>query len=326
MAERAATALWIAAQGRAELRSEPLTVPADGDVVIETLFSAISRGTERLVFQGQVPASEYMRMRCPFQGGSFPFPVKYGYASVGRVASGPADLEGRTVFVLHPHQDRYVVPASAAIAVPPSVPAGRAILAANMETALNGAWDAQISPGMRVCIVGAGVVGLLLAHLVRRLPGSELAVVDVDGRKAKICDALRLPFFAAPPPAADFDVVVHASGQASGLTTALDAAGEEALVLELSWFGEQTVPLALGGAFHAKRLTLRSSQVGGVAPRQRPRWNHRRRLAKALELLADPVLDALISHECPFTALPETLPRIFDSAEPVLCHRVCYAP
>jgi threonine dehydrogenase-like Zn-dependent dehydrogenase len=193
-----------------------------------------------------------------------------------------------------------------------------------METALNGVWDAEISAGMRVCVVGAGVVGLLLAHLVQRLPGSELVVVDIDARKAAVCTALGLPFFTAPPAGADFDVVVHASGQASGLACALNAAGQEALVLELSWFGEQTVPLALGGAFHAKRLTLRSSQVGGVAPRQRPRWSHRRRLEKALELLADPALDALISQESPFAALPETLPRVFDGAEPVLCHRVCY--
>ncbi|MCU0838779.1 MAG: dehydrogenase, partial [Rhodospirillales bacterium] len=178
MAERCATALWVVARERCELRSEALPAPADDEVLIETLFSAISRGTERLVFQGRVPESEHVRMRCPFQGGRFPFPVKYGYASVGRVVSGPAALRQRTVFVLHPHQDRYVVPASAAIALPGTLPAGRAILAANMETALNGVWDAEISAGMRVCVVGAGVVGLLLAHLVQRLPGSELVVVD----------------------------------------------------------------------------------------------------------------------------------------------------
>lgn len=324
MADRLATALWIVARGRAELRSAPLPAVAADKVLIETQFSAISRGTERLVFEGQVPESERERMHCPFQEGVFPFPVKYGYAAVGRVAEGPDALRGRCVFVLYPHQDRFVVPAGAVVPLPAGLPPERAVLAANVETALNGVWDAAIGPGMSVCVVGAGVVGLLAAWLVQRMPGTDLIVIDTDARKAAICTHLGLPFAITPPPDGAFDVVVHASGRAAGLATALSVAGQEGLVLEMSWFGEEAVPLSLGGAFHAKRLTLRSSQVGAVSPCQRPRWSHRRRLEKALALLADPVLDALISGESAFAAMPAALPHVFDGTEPVLCHRIRY--
>ncbi|MFN4091088.1 MAG: dehydrogenase, partial [Alphaproteobacteria bacterium] len=160
MAEnRSARAFWTVEPGRGEIRSEPLRRPGPADVEIRTLVSGVSRGTEALVFAGRVPASLYDGMRCPFQAGSFPGPVKYGYMSVGLVEGGPRDLMGRSVFCLHPHQDRYVVPAEAVVPLPPDVPTGRALLAANLETALNGLWDAPPLAGDRVAIVGAGVVG-----------------------------------------------------------------------------------------------------------------------------------------------------------------------
>ncbi len=147
--------------------------PGPSDVVVETLFSGISRGTETLVFQHRVPPSQYAAMRCPFQEGEFPAPVKYGYSAVGRVVDGPDELLDRIVFVLHPHQTRFVVPASAAVPIPPEVPPGRAVLAANMETALNGLWDAEVMAGDRVCVIGAGVVGLLTGWLASAPPASR---------------------------------------------------------------------------------------------------------------------------------------------------------
>lgn len=319
-----ARALWVTGPRRAELRAERLAAPRPGEVLVQALYSAISRGTERLVFEGRVPASEYQRMRAPLQGGDFPFPVKYGYCSVGRVLWGPASLLGRAVFCLHPHQSAYVVAEDQVLPVPERVPAARAVLAANMETALNAIWDAALRAGDRVCVVGAGVIGCLVAHLAARHPGSAVTVVDVDARKAPIVEQLGAVFAAPAAAPSACDVVLHASGAPSGLITALAAAGQEARVVELSWFGDKPVELPLGEAFHPRRLQLVSSQVGRLPPAQAPRWSHRRRLAMALALLADPRLDALISGETAFARAPEALADVFAQDGFELCRRLVY--
>jgi threonine dehydrogenase-like Zn-dependent dehydrogenase len=277
------------------------------------------------VYRNEVPASEYERMRCPHQRGDFPAPVAYGYAIVGEVVAGPPDLQGRSVFVLHPHQDRFVVQADAAIPIPPAVPPARAVLAANMETALNGLWDADVRAGDRVCVLGAGVVGLLVAWLSARIPGVELTLVDPDPRKRDAAAALDLTLSTAPPDAdgARFDRVIEASGNTRALATALTLAGFEASIVVLSWYGTRTASLGLGGGFHSGRLRLLCSQVGSVAEAQRSRWSHRRRLSKALELLADDRLEALITSEATFEQLPDTMASIDAGAE-TLCHRVRY--
>ncbi len=324
MDERSTLAFWVTAPGCGQLQPEVLPVPRAGDATVAALFSGVSRGTEALVFGGHVPASEFGRMRCPFQAGDFPAPVKYGYASVGKVVTGPPELAGRVVFCLHPHQERYVVPREALHAVPPSVPAARAVLAANLETALNGVWDAGVGPGDRVSVVGAGSVGCLVAWLARRIVGCDVQLIDVNPRRAAVADALGATF--AQPAAArgDADVVVHASGSAEGLGLALRVAAYEATVLELSWYGDRSVPLALGEAFHSRRLTLKSSQVGAVAHERRARWTTRRRLELALSLLDDPALDVLINSEGTFDELPDTLSRLTHAPGDVIMHRVRY--
>jgi len=296
----------------------------DGEVLVRTIYSGVSRGTEALVFRGEVPASQHEAMRAPFQEGRFPGPVKYGYASVGEVVEGPAGLRDREVFCLYPHQDLYCVPAAAVAPLPDGVPAGRAVLAANAETALNALWDAHLGPGDRVLVVGAGVVGLLVAWLCTRLPGTEVAVFDVDPGRADVAAALGVRFASEPPTDPRADVVVHASGTEKGLRTALAAAGVDGIVLELSWYGDRPVTLPLGEAFHSRRLTLKSSQVGRIPPDRAPRWDHRRRLAKALELLADPRLDVLISGESAFEELPATMEELAAGSSGVLCHRIRY--
>ena len=320
----AAEAFWITGAQTGEIRAAELPVPGEGEVLVRTRFSGISRGTECLVFGGGVPASQYQAMRAPFQEGDFPWPVKYGYCSVGVVEQGPEALRGREVFCLYPHQSRYVVPASAVLPLPAGLPAGRAVLAANMETALNGLWDAAPRPGDRIAVVGAGVVGCLLAHLAARIPGCRVQLLDIDPHKAGVAERLEVPFAGPEDAAADCDLVFHASGAPEGLVTALGLAGFEATVIEMSWFGDRPVPLPLGEAFHARRLTLKSSQVGQVAPARRARWDHRRRLAKALELLAESRLDALITGEAAFRALPETLRALYQAPAGVLCHRITY--
>ena len=296
---RRATALWITGPSVVELRGEELA-PGPGEVLVETRFSGISRGTEALVFRGGVPRTERARMRAPLQGGSFPFPVKYGYAAVGRVAEGPAELVGRDVFVLHPHQDRFAAPAEMAVPLPKGVPAGRAVLAANMETALNIVWDAGAVPCDRIVVVGAGVVGALAAWLCARLPGAEVTLVDVNPARAALAKALGCGFAAPDEAPTDCDLAIHASASGEGLATALAAAGLEATVVEASWYGDRPPTVGLGGAFHSRRLRLVSSQVGLVPTARRARWSNRRRLEAALGLLADPALDVLISGETAF--------------------------
>ncbi len=322
---REARALWIAAPRHAEIRSEALRERASDEVLIRTRYSALSRGTERLVFEGRVPVSEQQRMRAPMQSGEFTFPLKYGYASVGDVIEGPDDLRGRTVFCLAPHQTAYVAACRAVTPIPDSVPAARAILAANMETALNGTWDAEVKAGDRVVVVGAGVVGCLVAFLCARHPAVDITLVDIDPRKAEIARRLGSRF--ATPQEIEgvaADVVIHASGSPQGLVSALSAAGQEARIVELSWYGDATVTLPLGGAFHARRLTICSSQVGHLPASQQARWNHRRRMETALHLLASPELDALINSECSFDGLPERMPQLLAGEQNVLCHRVLY--
>lgn len=319
-----ATAFWVTRPGHGELRAATAARSQHGEVLVETLYSGISRGTEALVFTGRVPESQRAAMRCPFQAGEFPGPVKYGYCSVGRVAEGPPDLAGRMVFCLHPHQDRYVVPAAWATPLPEDLPPGRAVLAANMETALNGVWDAAVRPGDRVGIIGLGVVGLLAARLAAAIPGTEVLAVDIDPGKRTVAETLGLRFATAVPAGADFDVVLHASGHPDGLVAALGAAGFEATVVELSWYGATPAVLPLGEAFHSRRLTIRSSQVGAVATAQRGRWSHARRMAKALELLRDPALDALVDGESRFADLPATMAALAEGRLAALCHRVRY--
>jgi NADPH:quinone reductase-like Zn-dependent oxidoreductase len=319
-----AEALWYTAPGHAEIRPEELAGLRPGEVRIEALYGGISRGTERLVFTGAVPASEYDRMGAPFMAGHFPFPVKYGYATVGRIAAGPDALVGRIAFALYPHQTTFTLAADRITLLPADVPARRAVLAANMETALNALWDAAPGPADRIAVVGAGVVGCLCAWLAAKLPGAAVTLIDIDKRRAAVAAALGAGFALPHEAPEDCDLVIHASASPAGLATALRLAGVEATVLELSWYGAGEVAVPLGGAFHSRRLRLISSQVGQVSPSHRPRWSHSRRLAAALGLLADPALDALLAPAVAFHDLPSALPRILIGPDGVLCQLVRY--
>jgi hypothetical protein len=319
-----AEALWYSGPGLAEIRQETLAPLEPAEVRVRSLFSAISRGTEALVLAGRVPASEFERMRAPFMTGAFPFPVKYGYATVGRIEGGAANLHGRTIFALHPHQNLFNIPASAAVALPKEVPPQRAVLAANMETALNAVWDAAPGPADRIAIVGGGVVGALVAYLCGKLPGAEVTLVDINPARAELADTLGVGFATPDAAKGECDLVVHASGNPAGLVTALALAGEEATVLEMSWYGDTSVTAALGGAFHSRRLRLISSQVGQVAPSHRPRWTLGRRLAAAVALLNDARLDALLAPAIAFEDLPQRLPGILGPGSGILCQPVIY--
>jgi hypothetical protein len=319
-----AQALWYSGPGMAEIRPEAIVAPAAHEVRVRALFGAVSRGTEALVLAGRVPVSEFERMRAPFMAGNFPFPVKYGYATVGRIEGGAEALRGRTIFTLHPHQNFFNIPASAAVVLPENLPPLRAVLAANMETALNAVWDAAPGPADRIAVVGAGVVGSLVAYLCGRFPGAEVTLVDINPARAELAQALGVRFAKPESAKGDCDLVVHASGNPGGLTTALALAGEEATVLEMSWYGDAPVTAPLGGAFHSRRLRLISSQVGQIAPSHRPRWSHARRLAAALALLTDARLDALLAPPILFGDLAQRLPEILDAKNGILCQPIAY--
>ena len=324
MAETEALAFWVREPGVGEIRRVPVPEPGPGDVRVHTLRSGVSRGTETLVFRGAVPEDQHATMRAPFQQGDFPGPVKYGYLNVGVVDRGPAALRGRTVFCLYPHQSSYVVPAAAVAVVPDAVPAHRAVLAGAVETAVNALWDAGPLVGDRVAVVGAGMIGCCVARLLARMPGIEVTLVDVDASRAAVAEALGVGF-ASPDDAPDGrDLVVHASATSAGLQRSLDLLTADGTVLDLSWYGDSDVHLALGGAFHSGRLTIRSSQVGQVATSRRGRRTTGERLALALDLLRDDAFDALLTGESSLAELPDVMPVLASGARSVLCHSVTY--
>jgi NADPH:quinone reductase-like Zn-dependent oxidoreductase len=319
-----AHAFWLRAPGCGEIRPVTLPQPGRDEVMVRTVRSAVSRGTETLVFRGDVPPGQYAAMRAPFQEGDFPGPVKYGYLNVGVVEQGPPELRGRTVFCLYPHQTAYVVPAGAVTVVPEGVPAARAVLAGTVETAVNALWDARPLLGDRVTVVGAGMVGCCVARLLSRFPALHVALVDVDDRRADVAAALGVDF-ALPADAADGrDLVVHASATSAGLQRSLELLAPEGTVIELSWYGDREVQLSLGGAFHAGRLGIRASQVSTLSPAQRGRRTMADRLSLALELLRDPGFDALLSGRSSFNELPDVMARLAAGSLSALCHTITY--
>jgi NADPH:quinone reductase-like Zn-dependent oxidoreductase len=319
-----ARAFWLRSPGHGEIRPAALPDPGPDDVLVRTLCSGVSRGTETLVFRGAVPPDQYTAMRAPFQEGDLPGPVKYGYLNVGTVEQGPAELRGRTVFCLYPHQTSYVVPASAVTVVPEDVPPARAVLAGTVETAVNALWDAAPLLGDRVTVVGAGMVGCCVARLLSAFPATEVTLVDVDVTRAEVAAALGVDFALPADAAGARDLVVHTSATSAGLQRSLELLAPERTVIDLSWYGDAEVRLSLGGAFHSGRLGIRSSQVGTLSPARAGTRTTAERLALALELLRDPAFDALLTGESHFRELPDVMPRLAAGHLPALCHTITY--
>ncbi len=321
-----AHAFWLREPGCGEIRPVILPKPGRDDVMVRTLRSGVSRGTETLVFRGGIPRAQYATMRAPFQEGEFPGPVKYGYLNVGVVEEGPAELRGRTVFCLYPHQTAYVVPAGAVTVVPEDVPPVRAVLAGTVETAVNALWDAAPLVGDRVTVVGAGMVGCCVAGLLRRFPAVEVTLVDVDGSRADVAAALGVDFALPAHAAGGRDLVVHTSATSAGLQRSLELLASEGTVIDLSWYGDAEVRLSLGGAFHSSRLAIRASQVGTISPARGARRTTKDRLALALELLRDPAFDALVTGQSRFGELPDVMAQLAAGSLPALCHAITYEP
>jgi threonine dehydrogenase-like Zn-dependent dehydrogenase len=327
MADLETRAYWVERPGAGALRPEILAdEPRAGTSLVRAEFSGVSPGTERLVGLGRVPAASRARMACRYMAGDFALPVKYGYTLVGVAVAGA--LEGRRLFVMHPHQGLARVEDAHCTPVPEAVPATRAVLIPNLETALNAVWDADLSPGQRCLVVGGGVVGLLTAYALARTHQSVLCVVETRDERRAFAQSLPWVRRAIAPAALDADsceVAFHTSGTSEGLQAALDAVGFEGRVVDLSWYGDRSVTLDLGSGFHTGRKRIIASQVGAVAPARRDTHDAARRLAEVVALLEEPALDALVGAPIPFAAMPEMMTALYEGragpATPLIDHR-----
>lgn len=317
-------ALWITEPGRVELRSEAMPTPAGGERRARALVSGISRGTESLVLAGRVPASQHQTMRAPAMRGEFPFPVNYGYAWVGQFEDAPHER----VFALAPHREHQCLGPEQYVRVPATLDDHEASLAANMETALNALWDAELDEGDRVTVIGAGVVGSLvaLACMLVGPDGVDLELVDLDPEARTRALALGCTFATPDAAASKRTVIFNASGSGLALRRALELADFEGRVVEMSWFGDDDVSLPLGAHFHSQRLRIVCSQVGHVAPAQRAHHTHRQRLQAAIELLADakagPLRAQLLGDRLPIDAAPQRYAELIE--RPGLHHCITY--
>jgi NADPH:quinone reductase-like Zn-dependent oxidoreductase len=319
-----ARAFWITAPGVGEIRPADVTGPGADEVLVRTRYTAVSRGTETLVFRGEVPPDQYSAMRAPFQAGDFPAPVRYGYLNVGVVETGPAALVGRHVFCLFPHQTAYVVPATAVVPVPEGVPPTRAVLAGTVETAVNALWDAAPLVGDRITVVGAGMVGCCVAAVAARFPATSVQLVDIDPARADVAAALGVEFRRPDEADTGRDLVIHASATSEGLARSLELLRPEGTAVELSWYGDREVRVPLGRSFHSGRLTIRGSQVGQVSPARRSSRSFADRLTLALELLRDPAYDALLTATSRFDELPAVMAALADGERSTVAHLITY--
>lgn len=318
------TAYWTTGAHRSELRTTSLQPRAADEALVRTVYSGISRGTETLVHSAAVPPEVAQLMRAPFQEGEFPFPVKYGYLSVGVVEEGPPEWRGRRVFSLYPHQDRFIIPVHALSLIPDGIPDKRALLAGPVETALNALWDAPPLMGDRIAVVGAGIIGGSLATLLRAFPLQRLQIVDPNPEKAELAQRLGVEWAHPDDAMADCDIVYHASATGAGLAGGLAQLGDEGELIELSWYGMNAPEVPLGGNFHARRLSIRASQVGAVAAARRARRTHASRLELVFAALADEAFDALLGATYPFHALPSVMEELCSGAMPGLLHVITY--
>jgi 2-desacetyl-2-hydroxyethyl bacteriochlorophyllide A dehydrogenase len=295
--------LWFTAPGRVELREGAAVSVQEGQVRVRGLRSGVSQGTELLLFKGEGPTPFDPSLDTP---GTPTYPRRYGYAWVGEVTESRAAAVqvGTRIFGLLPHGDEHVVHAARLRALPDDVPAERAVLAANLETALNVVWDAGVALGDEVVVLGGGVVGSLVGH-VARLGGAQARVLEPSEPRRRA--AQRLGLDAVSPESAGSklaDIVVEASGNPAALDQAISLAREEGVVAVASFYGERVAAVRLGSEFHRRRLSLKASQVSRLPPSRAPGWSFERRFGLVARLLADSRLDALLERPLPFAEAP----------------------
>jgi 2-desacetyl-2-hydroxyethyl bacteriochlorophyllide A dehydrogenase len=324
-----ARALWFTAPRTVEFRPEKVPSPKPGEVRVQAVVSAISHGTEMLVYRGEVPTD--LPLDLPTLAGDYAFPIKYGYASVGRVVDAGVEhlSPGDLVFVHHPHQDAFVIPADLPVRLPEGIDPTIGLFFANLETALNVVLDTPLQLGETALVFGQGVVGLLVTQLLKLAgAGKVLAVEPLKKRRELALEVgadetfepdedLRGPILAATA-GRGADVAVEASSSGAALQAAVGAVATEGTVVVASWYGTRPVTLALGGHFHRGRVRLRSSQVGRIDPELGPRWDLARRTEAVLGLLPRLRLKELVSHQILFDDAPEAYRLVDESPDEVV--------
>lgn len=313
-----ATALWHTNNRATELK--PIELDEAG-VLIRSLYSLISTGTERLVAQGGVPAELQEKMRVPGMQGQFSFPLTYGYSLVGQVEALGHVLHHKYVHLLHPHQSAVHWPAEQLSVIPEGIPPLRATLASNLETVVNAVWDSQVQVGSRVLVVGFGMIGALLSRVLAQIPAIELVVVETNDERKLLAAEMG---FTLGQGGQDFDCAFHTTAQSAGLQMALDAVGQEGKVVELSWYGKREIMLSLGGLFHYGRKQIISSQVSHLPARKRARWDFARRKAVVFRLLQQAVFDQHITQLIDFSEAPDFFGQVRSGSTPALGTAIRY--
>ena len=315
-------------------REEEVGIPQANEILVETLYTGISHGTEMLVYRGEVaPGLELDPSLKTFKG-CFGFPIKYGYSNVGRIielGSRVSGLrKGDIVFAHNPHETIYTISENQAMKLPEAVLPSWGIFIASVETAINCVWDANIHLGESVVIFGQGIIGLLITQLMRISGAGRIFTVDKLEKRRNISQKLGADFAFDPNKAnlpsviteltdgIGADVIIEASGSPDALDSALKLAAFQGTVVVVSWYGTKPVTLNLGEDFHRERVKIKSSQVSFVDPSLTPRWNIGRRMALALKILPQLNLKELISHIYPFEEAPSAYDKIDKNPEEVL--------
>ncbi|MEC9205932.1 MAG: zinc-binding alcohol dehydrogenase [Pseudomonadota bacterium] len=320
-----AKSFWVKKKNFGFIKEHSIDKPKASEALIKTIYSGISFGTERIVFTGSVPKNQTKVMKCPHQEGEFGSNVKYGYLNVGKVIKGSQKFKGKFVFTLFPHQNFFVLKEDDLVLIPKSVPKKRCLLIANMETALNAIWDTSPTSGDTAIVVGAGIVGFMVAYLLKSTKGIDVTIIDKDKTKNKYAKHFDINFSNKIKKSSKVDFIYECSGNPNILNQLSTSLKEEGILCILSWYGNQVSKMNFGENFFSKRLKIVFSQVSKIPKHRMKDWNNKSRRELAMKMLGDQKLDKLIERkEIKF----EDLPKFFDKnrvGKNYMCNVVKYS-
>lgn len=306
MKKLSAESFWIRKKNNSFIKKHSISIPQNNEVLVKTIYSGISYGTEKIVYSGNVPKSQRSLMRCPYQEGEFGSNVKYGYMNVGKVMNGPSKLVNRYVYTLYPHQTQYVLPLEELTFIPKLIPIKRCLLTANMETAINAMWDTLPTCGDKILIIGAGIVGFLMAYILMTIIGIEILLIDTDKEKSKIAKIFGIKFSCSIPKSYNANIIYECSGNPSVIDILSSHVNDETVICIMSWYGNSVSNINFGNEFFSKRTKILFSQVAKVSHNRDKYWNNKKRKDLAISLLNDDKLDNLIEKDMiSFHDLPE---------------------
>lgn len=336
MSETRASQLWFTAPFSVEVREVTLPAPAADEVVVRTRYSAVSAGTELLLYRGQMPGSMSLDATLSSLQQSSGYPLQYGYACVGEVQQTGRDVDpdwqGRQVFSFQPHASHFLATTDQLIAVPDDLSAQAAVFLPNMETAVNLVQDGQPLIGERVVVLGQGIVGLLLSGLLARFPLADLAAVEGQPDRQDLARTFGVKDVYSPdeatravasssdgyPAMADADLIYEVSGQPEALNLAIALSGFASRIVIGSWYGSKRVPIDLGGKAHRNRLQLITSQVSTLAPGLSGRWDKQRRYHLAWDMIRATDTAQLITHNLPLEEAEWLYKQLHEEASGIM--------